>query len=68
MAKMPVEIAIIGNVPTEKVDYAIRIGNSLQECFLFSRLQDSSEQELKGSIPFFLGSQNQAIEVSTAMG
>jgi predicted nucleotide-binding protein len=47
MAKMPVEIAIIGDVPTNEVDYAIRIGNSLQEYFLFSRLKDSLEQELK---------------------
>jgi predicted nucleotide-binding protein len=47
MAKMPVEIAIIGDVPTDEVDYAISTGNSLQEYFLFSRLQHSLEQRLR---------------------
>lgn len=45
MAKLPIEIVEIGNVPADDITQAILVANSLQEEFLYSRMTKVDSQE-----------------------
>lgn len=45
MAKLPIEIVEIGNIPAEDITQAILVANSLQDEFLFSRMTKVDSQE-----------------------
>jgi predicted nucleotide-binding protein len=47
MSKLPVEIALMGKVKDEEVDIAIEKANSIQDQFIFERLDPTSERRFK---------------------
>src|SRR3712207_4273662 len=47
MAQMPLEIIEVGNIPTEWVDQALSLANSVQSEFLYLRLPEADAQHFQ---------------------
>jgi hypothetical protein len=47
MAQMPIEIIEVGDIPTEWVDQALSLANSLQNEFIYMRLTDTDAQHFQ---------------------